>query len=324
MSDGLPRRILLRLTRLAVSCLALLTVGFFLFRVLPGDPVVTLTRDRAMTAEQVAELREALGLDRPLWTQFLDYLAATVRGDLGMSVQYRQPVLDVVADRIWPTLLLGGSATVLAVLVGVALGSRAGWRPGSGLDHLATASALALWSVPVFWLGLLVLVVFGVGIGPLPGLFPVGGMRSADSTGPLDVAWHLALPCATLAAAQYAQYLITVRSSVLAERGRPYLLVARATGLRDVEVLRRHALPNALLPVTSLIFLNAGFIVSGAVVVETVFSWPGLGYLTYQAVQVPDLPLLQGTFLLLAGCVIAANTVGDVLLAAVDPRVGSR
>lgn len=310
---------------LAVSVLSLLTMGFFLFRVLPGDPVVSLTRGNAVTEEQVALLRAELGLDRPLWTQFVEYVRRTSRGDLGTSLEYHQPVLDVVATRIWPTVLLGLSSTILAVLLGVALGSRAGWRPGSRLDHVATGSALALWSVPVFWLGLVVLVAFGVGAGPLPGLFPVGGMRSPDSQGSFwDMAWHLVLPCVTLAVAQYAQYLMITRSSVLAERNRPYVLVARATGLRDAVLLRRHALPNALLPVSALVFLNAGFVVSGAVVVETVFSWPGLGYLTFQALRVPDFPLLQGTFLLLAGSVVVANALGDVLLAVLDPRVRER
>ncbi len=314
-----------RLATTALSVLSLLTTGFFLFRVLPGDPVVSLTRGNAITDEQIGLLRAELGLDRPLWTQYLEFLGRTLRGDLGTSLEFRQPVLDVIAARVWPTVLLGVSATLLAVLVGIAAGSHAGWRPGGAFDHVVTGGALVLWSVPVFGLGLTVLVVLGVGVGPLPGLFPAGGMRSPSGSGSFwDVAWHLVPPCVTLAAAQVAQYLVITRSSVFTERNRPYLVVARATGLRDVDLLRRHALPNALLPVTALVFLNAGFVVSGAVVVETVFSWPGLGYLTFQALRVPDFPLLQGTFLLLAGSVILANALGDVLLAVLDPRVRER
>ena len=169
-------------------------------------------------------------------------------------------------------------------------------------------------------------MVFGVGVGPMPGLFPVGGMVSPDTppvliSQVLDVARHLVLPALTMVAVIYAQYLMVMRSSLLEEMGADYLTTARAKGLREDLVRRRHAVPNALLPTVTLIFLHLGLVVGGAITVETVYSWPGLGLLTFEALRVPDLPLLQGTFIVLAGSVIVMNVVADLLYRVLDPRV---
>ena len=179
--------------------------------------------------------------------------------------------------------------------------------------------ALTLWSTPPFLPGLGALVVFAGGLG----LFPTRGIRSPNTTLPvaLDVAHHLALPCLTLAAAVYAQYLLVMRASLLEEMGADYLVAARAKGLREDDVRRRHAVPNAMLPTVTLVFLHLGLVVSGAVAVEAVFSWPGLGLLLYEALRVPDLPLLQGTFLVICGSVIAMNLLADLLCRMLDPRV---
>ncbi|MGH3980617.1 MAG: ABC transporter permease [Pseudonocardiaceae bacterium] len=308
-----------RLTTGLASVVFVVVLGFFLFRVLPGDPVVTMTRGRPVTGREVAELRAALGLDRPLAQQFLDYLAGLVRGDLGTSYEFRRPVAELIAERIGPTLLLVGTATVLAALLGVWQGARAAWWRGSRFDRGSVGVALALWSAPPFWLGLIVLLVLAGGLGA----FPVRGIRSPDTSLPvaLDVAHHLVLPCLTLVAAVYAQYLLVMRASLLAEMGADYLTTARAKGLADDQVRRRHAVPNALLPTVTLIFLHLGLVVSGAVAVETVFSWPGLGLLVYEALRVPDLPLLQGSFVVICSAVIVMNTVADLLLRVLDPRV---
>jgi peptide/nickel transport system permease protein len=301
-------------------------LGFFLFRVLPGDPARTMTRSAPVSAEQLAELRARLGLDQPLWKQFADFLANLVRGDLGISYTYSRPVGSLIVERLGPTVLLVGTATGLAALLGMWIGTRAGWRPGSRFDRGSTSIALTLWSVPTFWLGLIVLMVLGVGVGPIPGLFPVGGISSPD-TPPgvlpqvLDVAHHLVLPALTLVAVIYAQYLMVMRSSLLEEMGADYLTTARAKGLREDLVRRRHAVPNALLPTVTLVFLQLGMVLAGAITVETVFSWPGLGLLTFEALRVPDLPLLEGTFIVLAGSVIVMNVVADMLYRLLDPRV---
>jgi len=188
---------------------------------------------------------------------------------------------------------------------------------------------LSLWSVPTFWLGLILLVLFSVGVGPIPSLFPANGMSDPTVTGGglahvLDVARHLVLPALTMVLVVFAQYVTIMRSSIIDELGSPYLLTARAKGLRDAEVRRKHAVPNALLPTVTVIFLQIGAIISGAITVEVVFSWPGLGYLTYQALNVPDIPVLQGTFILFSASVIVMNLIADVLYRFLDPRVSAQ
>ncbi|MGH3424788.1 MAG: ABC transporter permease [Nocardioidaceae bacterium] len=304
----------------------LLVIGFVMFSLIPADPVQTLTRGHRTSAAQMEQIRESLGLDKPLWARFLDFVNSTLHGDLGRSWQFQQSVSSLIGERLWPTVLLMGTATVISVLLGLWLGIRAGWRHGSRLDRVASAVSLTLWSVPTFWLGLILLVTFSVGIGPIPSLFPANGMSDPTITGGgaahvLDVARHLVLPAMTMVLVIFAQYVTIMRSSIIDELGSPYLLTARAKGLRDSEVRRRHAVPNAMLPTVTVVFLQVGVIISGAITVEVVYSWPGLGYLTYQALNVPDLPVLQGTFILFSASVIVMNLIADVLYRFLDPRV---
>jgi peptide/nickel transport system permease protein len=276
----------------------------------------------------MTHLRHELGLDQPVWERFLTFVGHTLTGNLGYSYEYHQSVSSLVADRIWPTLLLMGSSTLISIWLGIWLGIRAGWRPGGMLDRGSTAVSLALWSVPTFWLGLILLVLFGSGsVAGVPALFPAGGMQTEGTSGGLslahlsDVGWHLVLPCLTLVAVIFAQYVTIMRSSIIDERGNPYLLTARAKGLRDEVVRRRHVVPNALLPVVTVIFLQIGSMIGGAITVEVVYSWPGLGYLTFTALRVPDLQLLEGTFIIFSAAVILANLAADLLYRALDPRV---
>ncbi|TDQ52445.1 ABC transporter permease [Actinorugispora endophytica] len=320
---GSPRRIAVylagRLLGAAASMAAVTVTAFFLFRVLPGDPVRTMTQGRAVTEAQLDELRRQYGLDKPLGEQFLDYCSGLLRLDLGVSYQYRAPVTELIAERLWPTVLLAGTGTLLAAVLGLWLGTRAAWRRGRVVDQVNTGLALTLWSVPTFWLGLLLIVVFA-GTGG----FPTGGMATPGVRGPaaaLDVAHHMVLPVATMVAVVYAQYLMIMRSSLLTEMGSDYLVTARAKGLRDALVLRRHAVPNALLPTVTLVFLNLGQVVAGAILVETVFSWPGLGQLFYQGLRLPDLPLVQGLFVFFSAGVILMNLLADLVYPLLDPRV---
>ena len=197
-------------------------------------------------------------------------------------------------------------------MIGVYLGMVSAWRRGGRFDRFSTGTTLTLYSMPEWWLGLLLIAGLSVGVGPLPGIFPTGGLNSIDAdpsslSGLLDAAWHLTLPVLTLTLAYLAEYSLIMRSSLLDELGEDYLVTARAKGLRDVEVRRRHAVPNALLPTTTLAALNIGFVVSGAITIETIFSIPGLGLLSYEALSIPDYDVLQGTFLLASGAVIAAE-----------------
>ena len=236
------------------------------------------------------------------------------------------PVSELIADRIWPTIWLVGVSTLLATVIGVYLGMVSAWRRGGRFDKFSTGTTLTLYSMPEWWLGLLLIAGFSVGVGPLPGIFPTGGLHSIDvepgTVGyVLDAAWHLTLPIITLTLAYLAEYCLIMRSSLLDELGEDYLVTARAKGLRDVEVRRRHAVPNALLPTTTLAALNIGFVVSGAITIETIFSIPGLGLLSYEAISIPDYDVLQGTLLLASGAVIAANLVANLIYGVLDPRV---
>jgi peptide/nickel transport system permease protein len=319
---------LIRKVAAAVASFAvLLVIGFIIFSLMPSDPVATLTRGRPTSAKQMAFLIKQLGLNQPVWERFGHFVANTLQGHLGYSWQFQTPVATLIAQRLWPTLLLMGSSMVVSVALGMWLGIHSGWRPGSLLDRSSTGAAITLWSVPTFWLGIILLVLFSVGFGPIPPLFPAGGISTPGTPGGLtpahvlDVARHLVLPCITLVLVIFAQYQMIMRSSMIDELGNPYLLTARAKGLRNAEVRRRHVVPNALLPSVTVIFLQAGTMISGAITVETVYSWPGLGYLTFQALQIPDLPLLQGTFIIFSASVIVFNLLADLVYRYLDPRV---
>ncbi|MCI1832446.1 MAG: ABC transporter permease [Bifidobacterium sp.] len=310
----------------AVSLVVVLMIGFILFQLMPSDPVTTLTRGRPTSQAQLIALRHQLGLDQPLWMRFIQFMVDTLKGDLGTSWQFQEPVSTLIMQRIGPTLLLTGSAALVSALVGVWLGIHSGWRKGSTFDRANSAVALGFWSVPTFWLGMILLIVFSSGFGPIPSIFPADGMITPGVSGFLpslfDILKHLVLPCLTLVLVQYAQYVTIARSSIIDEMGSPYLLTARAKGLADALVRDRHAVPNAMLPTITMIFMQIGGLIGGAITVETVFSWPGLGYLTYQALKVPDLPLLQGTFVIFSMSVIVMNLFADLLYSIFDPRVG--
>ena len=323
---GRARYILGKLGGGVLSLTFVLVFNFFLFRILPGDPATSLPRNLYVPADQVAAITKRFGLDQPLPQQFWHYVNATLHGDLGISYKYQQPVSSLIGERLWPTILLVGLSTVLSAVIGLWLGVRGAWARGGTFDRSTMGVSLTLYAMPEFWLGLILLMVFAVGLGPIPGWFPTGGMDSPDaSNGGLghlaDVAKHLVLPCLTLTLAYLAEYHLVMRSSLLEEKNEDYIVTARAKGLRDAMVRRKHAVPNALLPTVTLILLNFGFVVSGAITVETVYSWPGLGLLSYDALSGPDIPLLQGVFLLFSAAIIVFNLIADVTYGFLDPRV---
>lgn len=308
------------------TLLFVVVFNFFLFRVINADPVGTMTRNSHISVAARQALRQRLGLDQGLLHQFFTYLGGLAQGDLAISFKYSQPVTTVIADNMWPTIVLVGVSTILSTVIGIWMGIRAGWKRDQTFDRVSTGAMLTLYAMPEFWLGMILILVLATGFGPIPGIFPTSGLIDPDVTmgsvqGVLNMAYHLVLPVVTLTLAYLAEYSLVMRSSLIDELGQDYLLSARAKGLRDLEVRNRHAVPNALLPSVTVIVLNLGFIVSGAITIETVFSIPGLGLLTYTAISVPDYPLLQGLFLLFSAAIILANLVTDLIYPLLDPRV---
>ncbi len=279
-------------------------------------------RGRNLPQEVMDNLRASFGLDKPLGTQFLYYLRETFSLNLGVSIQSRRPVWNEIVGRLPATLALLGTSGIFAALIGTVGGIVAAWRRNTWKDRTITSTTMVFYSMPDFWLGMLLLVGFAVVLG----WFPVGGMvtigTSATGLALLgDQLRHLFLPALTLTIAYLGDYTLVTRSSLMEVMSEDYLTVARAKGLRDKFVRNRHALPNALLPVVTLAALNLGFILSGAIAVESVFSWPGLGQATAAAIRGPDYPMLQGLFLVFSASVILFNLVADILYLYLDPRV---
>ncbi|MGH2405780.1 MAG: ABC transporter permease [bacterium] len=304
-----------------------IALNFFLPRMMPGSPLVFLAGEDVgfLDAEQRKQLYGLYGLDQPQWKQFVTYVANLARGELGYSFQRGRPISDMIAERLPWTLLLVGISLVLATLLGAALGAAAAWRRGTSLDLGTLGVAMLFESVPSFWLGMIFIAVFGATLGWLP----IFGATTAGAAFSgwllvLDRARHLVLPLATLTLITMPGTYLIMRYSMLSVLGEQYIATARAKGVAERFVLRRHAVRNALLPVATVFMLNLGFIASGATVVETVFSYPGLGRLLYEAVLNRDYPVLQGTFFIITVTVIAANVLADLLYPLIDPRVRRR
>jgi peptide/nickel transport system permease protein len=305
-----------------LSLIAVIIFNFFLFRIVKSDPVGSLLRGRNVPPDVKARLRHQFGLDKSKLDQFWLYMRQTARGNLGVSIQSGRPVTEDIGNSLWPTIWLVGLSTVLSTIIGLLMGIKSAWQRNSWFDRVSTGVSMFTYATPDFFLGILLLAFFAFALK----LFPTGGIESpAGSAGGIshiiDQAKHLALPCLTLTIGYMGEYAIVMRSSLLEVMGEDFLKVARARGLRDALVRRRHAVPNAMLPTVTLVTLNLGFVLSGAIAVETVFSWPGLGQLTETAVHNQDFPLLQGLFLIFTAAVILANLVSDLLYGYLDPRV---
>jgi peptide/nickel transport system permease protein len=319
-SHYLGRRLLLAF----LTIIGIVLLNFVLFRMMPGSPD-RVSRNPNASVEARAALRARWGLDQPLFpNQFVDYIAATAQGDFGQSFKFKgQQVTTVIAGRVWPTIILFGLGELIAVAVGLVLGAYSGWKRGGPVDYLGNGVSLILYSMPYFLLGMILLVIFATSLGwfPTAGMFTLGATYSSSADQLLDFLKHLILPLAAVSLGLIGQYSILMRSSVIETRGEDYVTTARAKGISDARVLRSHAVPNALLPTVSLIGINLGFIIAGAITVEVVFSWPGLGTLTQEALEARDYPLLQGIFLILAISVVLANLLADIIYGRLDPRV---
>lgn len=307
----------------AAVLFAAVCLNFALPRLAPGSAVDYLfppEQAGSLSPEERAQVLDAFGLDEPLPVQFGAYLAGLARGDLLYSVRYGTPVLDLLLERLGWTLLLVGCAVVVATLIGVLLGFRSAWRRGTAGDAGVLSAAMFVDSMPPFFVGMLMILLFSVTLGWFPtfGAQPVSGVDGFAFLA--EVGERLTLPLATLVLASIGPVYLVARSALVTELQEDYVLMAEAKGL-DARGVRRHAQRNALLPVSTITLLGLGTLVGGAAVVETVFSYPGLGRLIYESVLARDYPVLQGAFLLLATGVILANLVNDLLYPLLDPRV---
>jgi peptide/nickel transport system permease protein len=316
--------VLRRLLQVAPTVAGILLVSFLLLHLAPGDPVIAIAGEHG-DAAYYAAMRQRFGLDRPLPEQLVTYALRVASGDLGFSYVQGRSAAVVIAERIPATLLLTGTAMLLAVASAIPLGAIAGRRPHGARDVSISALALALYSTPVFWVAQLAILLVAVRLG----LAPVQGMVTAgsDVTGAahvLDVLRHLALPALVLASQELATLARLTRSGVIDELARDYVRTARAKGVGERGVLIRHALPRALLPAITVIGARVGHLLAGAAVVEIVFGWPGTGRLLVAALQTRDTPVLLGLFLVISLGVVLANIVTDLAYAAVDPRIRLR
>lgn len=313
-----------RLAQVVPTCAGILLVGFLLIHLAPGDPVLALAGQNG-DAAYYAFMRAKFGLDEPLPTQLAVYAGNVLQGDFGDSYVQGRPALAAVAERLPATVLLTGTAVVLSTAGGIALGVLAASRAHGVRDAAVGTLSLALHAAPVFWVGQLAVLTLALGLGA----FPVQGMTSArePATGwalVLDVAEHLVLPALVLAAAELAAIARLTRSGLVEELGRDHVRTARAKGVPEHLVLLRHGLRRALVPVVTVIGGRVGHLVSGAIVVEVVFGWPGIGQLLLSSMQNRDAPIVLAVFAVVALTVVAANLLTDLAYALVDPRIRFR
>ena len=306
--------------RLLLLVPVLLGVSVTIFMVLhlsPGDPAEIMLGSQATQAD-LERLRAELGLNEPLHVQYVHWLGLVVRGDLGRSIWMKRPVLGEVLGRFKATLILTGAGLVLSTVIGLALGIASAVRPNSLLDRLSAVASLFGASMPVFWLGIVLMVIFALWLGWLP----ASGMFAPYGGGDLrDLLVHLALPAVTLAAASVTIIARLTRSTMLETLGQDYIRTARAKGVVERAVVLRHGLKNALIPIVTVVGVQAGYLLGGAVLTETVFAWPGVGTLMVQGILARDFPLVQGCVLVVALSFVLINLVVDLLYAWLDPRI---
>jgi peptide/nickel transport system permease protein len=319
-----------------ITLVVVIVFNFILFRVMPGDPVRSLIHSPRMTKEAQEKIRADFGLDKPVWldseklragdlrgafdSQFLAYIVNLLKGNLGVSFASRRDVGEIISERVWRTVILLLIGEVLAIILGMGLGLFASWRRGTNIDTGILLYGLFTWAMPTFFFGI-ILVILARGHLPVSTMVTVGLKPEDGLVYWADVGKHLILPTFTMLVVYASSYMLVMRSSAIEVMSEDYILTAKAKGLTTLQIVRDHVLQNSMLPMVTLIALSLGYIVSGAIQVETVFSWPGIGRLMFDAVSKRDYPVLQGTFLLLAISVFTANFLADLVYAMLDPRV---
>ncbi len=313
-----------RIAQLVLTFFVILTLVFFLFRLGLPDPTSALITE-GLSQEDIQRTRERFGLDLPVWQQYFVFLGNLFTGELGTSFHYRAPVGFIVVDRLLNTLAMMLPAILLAYTLGPALGVQLTWKRGRGIERGGITLGLILRSAPVFWTGMLAIFVFGVGLG----ILPTSGMRTLpyeasgffDKILTLDFLRHLILPMLVVAAYYIALPMLIMRNTMLEVIGDDFIEFCRARGFSEARTMYRHAARNALLPVVTQAAVTTGLAVGGQIVVEVVFSWPGLGREMFQAVQTSDYPMAQATFIFMAGMILVLNFLVDLVYGRLDPRV---
>lgn len=313
-----------KIIQYAVLLVFTISLNFLLPRVMPGNPLKYIVGEdiSLMSAPEKEALLEELGLNKPIHEQYIDYVKTLTRGDLGYSYKEKRPVSEIIGERLPWTILLSLTNIILSTIIGVILGAVAAWNRGKAKDISLNNIFVFFRSMPSFWIGMILVAVFGAQLK----LLPIFGAKTmwANYTGldnVLDIIEHLILPTVTLVILSVSSIYFTMRYSMIDTLGEDYILMARIKGLDDKKVKYRHAMRNALIPVVTVVMLNLGYIVGGATVVETVFSYPGMGRLLFEAVTNRDYPVIQGCFLMITVCVIAANIIADLLYPLLDPKV---
>lgn len=314
---------LIRRTLIAIVLIFLVLVfDFVLFRILPGNPIQLMFSNSYLTHSQYLYLEKQYGFDKPLYIQFWLFIVNISKGNFGISYAYGMPVLTLIIPAILNSLILGIPATVVAIFLGIYTGKLAAWKRGTKTDTIVTNASMILYAIPGFWLGALLMSAFlhvkGV---PLSGMYTYGISYSSIFSQILDLLSHLFLPFITLTFVIFGSYTLIMRNSLTDVLTEDYINTARAKGVPENVILNRHAMPNAMLPMVSVIAVQIGVLIGGIMVIETVFSWPGIGWMIYQAIMGRDYPLLQGAFLVVSIAVILANFIADLVYLYIDPRI---
>ncbi len=324
---GLKAYLAKRLTFAIVTILIVLTINFIIFELMPGDPMETYASSaRLQNVEQVERLRALFGLDQPIHVRYTKYMINMLTGQFGYSYHSHTEVASGITVRLLNTLTLIGISTVLSVLIGVVAGVIAAQKRGGVYDSTSVLASLVTYSLPSFWIGMVLLLIFHRNLGWFPGsgIVPYQWATNPPENLFVEIAGrlsHLFLPVVTLVLFQYGGFLLLTRATMLETLTEDYIITARAKGLKERTVLFRHALKNASLPLITNAAISFGFMFSGAIITEQVFTYPGLGYWLWQAITFNDYPVLQTMFFIISLCVIAANLIADLLYGIIDPRI---
>ena len=317
--------ILRRTVSAVLTIFAIIILNFILFRLLPGNPITLLYRSPALTQHQINLLTEEFGLNQPLWIQFVIFFKNSLMGNFGISFFYKQPVTSIIIPAIKNSLILLIPANLMAILLGMFTGAISAWHRGKKIDSTILGTSLALYAMPTFWLGsMLIVVALHVGNIPVEGMYSIGVLNQSAIIRFWDLLGHLALPLITLTLVLYGEFTIVMRNSLLDVLSEDFILTAKAKGATDSRILWRHAFPNGLLPLVSLIAISFGLVIGGVIFTEIVFSWPGIGFVTYTAIFMRDYPVLQGAFFLITITVVLANYFADFVYSYIDPRIRYR